>query len=89
MSALETLLAKCSTDAQRVTMLREALDLEKAEHHETADRVGHSLFQANVAKLNWQRRSVSAEKAIAKARKLMREGAALVLVYRALDWRQR
>ncbi len=31
MSALETLLEKCSTDAQRVTMLREALDLAERE----------------------------------------------------------
>lgn len=31
MSALETLLAKCSTDAQRVTLLREALEIANAE----------------------------------------------------------
>lgn len=81
MSTLETLLAKCATDAARVLMLREALELEKLESLATSRRF-----------LDRARR---AEKAIAKARKLMRAeadypGATIISpAYCALDWRQR
>lgn len=79
MTALEMMLEKCSTDAQRVTMLREALDLEKAEHLATSYR--------------WLKISHAQKRAIAKARKALRQtedkGLATFEAYAALDWRNR
>jgi ABC-type Fe3+/spermidine/putrescine transport system ATPase subunit len=83
LSALEALLAKCTDDAQRVVMLREALELEKAEHLATCRR--------------WIQISDGQKKAIARARKLMREMRGVVgpgdlehsLAYEALHWSRR
>lgn len=80
---VEALLAKCSTDAERVTMLREALEREKLEHYETMKR--------------WVAIADGQAKRIAKARKLIRRfeersgllEPSILGAYRALDWRQR
>lgn len=74
--ALEALLAKCADDAQRVAVLVEALALADAETEASIARGAKLSDQVNEfaqAAENFRGRFMRAGKAIAAARKILRE----------------